>query len=53
MKKIDLGLLYKIEKVGEGVSLSKIDMVKVYYKGILFDGMVFDSLYDCNVFVEF
>lgn len=38
---------------GEGVSLVVIDMVKVYYCGILLDGIEFDFLYKCGEFVEF
>lgn len=53
VKKTDSGLLYKIEKAGEGASPSKTDMVKVHYKGTLPDGTVFDSSYDRNAPVEF
>ena len=53
LKKTDSGLLYKIEKAGEGASPSKTDVVKVHYKGTLPDGTVFDSSYDRNAPVEF
>ena len=53
VKKTDSGLLYKIEKAGEGANPSKTDMVKVHYKGTLPDGTVFDSSYDRNAPVEF
>ena len=53
VKKTDSGLLYKIEKAGEGASPSKTDMVTVHYKGTLPDGTVFDSSYHRNAPVEF
>lgn len=53
VKKTDSGLLYKIEKAGEGANPSKSDIVKVHYKGTLPDGTVFDSSYDRNSPVEF
>lgn len=53
VKKTDSGLLYKIEKAGEGASPNKSDIVKVHYKGTLPDGTVFDSSYERNSPIEF
>lgn len=53
VKKTASGILYKIEKAGEGSSPSKSDEVRVHYKGTLPDGTVFDSSYDRGQPVEF
>ncbi len=53
VKKTASGLLYKIEKAGEGSSPTKEDSVKVHYKGTLPDGTVFDSSYDRGEAIEF
>lgn len=53
VKKTNSGLLYKIEKAGEGASPKAQDTVKVHYKGTLVDGTVFDSSYDRGEPVEF
>lgn len=53
VKKTTSGILYKIEKAGEGSSPSKSDRVKVHYKGTLPDGTVFDSSYDRGQPIEF
>lgn len=53
VKKTDSGLLYKIEKAGEGASPSPADMVTVHYEGTLPDGTVFDSSYEHNTPIEF
>ena len=37
------GILYKVEKEGNGPKPTATDMVKVHYKGTLPDGTVFDS----------
>ncbi|MCW9710849.1 FKBP-type peptidyl-prolyl cis-trans isomerase [Avibacterium sp. 21-586] len=42
-KKTASGLMYRIEKAGEGAALKPDDMVKVHYTGKLADGTVFDS----------
>lgn len=53
VKKTASGLLYKIEKAGEGESPKATDTVKVHYKGTLPDGTVFDSSYDRGEPIEF
>lgn len=53
VKKTASGLLYKIEKAGEGSSPKATDTVKVHYKGTLTDGTVFDSSYDRGEPIEF
>lgn len=53
VKKTASGLLYKIEKAGEGKSPKAEDTVKVHYKGTLTDGTVFDSSYDRGEPIEF
>ncbi|MCW9699266.1 FKBP-type peptidyl-prolyl cis-trans isomerase [Avibacterium sp. 20-129] len=42
-KKTASGLMYRIEKAGEGVAIKPEDKVKVHYTGKLADGTVFDS----------
>lgn len=53
VKKTASGLLYKIEKAGEGASPKASDSVKVHYKGTLIDGSVFDSSYERGEPIEF
>ena len=53
VKKTASGILYKIEKAGEGESPTKENTVKVHYKGTLVDGTVFDSSYDRGEPLEF
>lgn len=53
VKKTASGLLYKIEKAGEGASPKATDTVKVHYKGTLTDGTEFDSSYARNEPIEF
>lgn len=53
VKKTASGLLYKIEKAGEGESPKATDTVKVHYKGTLPDGTVFDSSYERGEPIEF
>lgn len=43
VKKTESGLLYRIEKMGEGKSIKPTDRVKVHYTGKLANGKVFDS----------
>lgn len=42
-KKTASGLMYRIEKAGEGAAIKAEDLVKVHYTGKLADGSVFDS----------
>lgn len=53
VKETASGLLYKIEKAGEGSSPKAEDTVKVHYKGTLTDGTVFDSSYERGEPIEF
>ncbi|MCK3654929.1 peptidylprolyl isomerase [Pasteurellaceae bacterium Macca] len=53
VKKSTSGLLYKIEKAGEGNSPKATDTVKVHYKGTLTDGTVFDSSLERGQPIEF
>lgn len=43
VKVADSGLLYMVEKEGDGASPSEADSVTVHYEGKLVDGTVFDS----------
>lgn len=43
VKKTESGLLYRIEKAGEGKNIQATDLVKVHYTGKLANGEVFDS----------
>lgn len=43
VKKTESGILYRIEKMGEGKAISAEDVVKVEYTGKLANGEVFDS----------
>lgn len=47
------GLLYRIEKAGEGDIVEATDTVKVHYQGKLIDGEVFDSSYQRGEPIEF
>lgn len=53
VKKAASGLLYKIEKAGEGDSPKPEDTVKVHYKGTLPNGKVFDNSYERGEPLEF
>lgn len=52
---IDSGLQYQVLEFGEeGVQLLILeDIVEVYYKGMLCDGIVFDSFIECDKLVVF
>ncbi len=53
VKQTKSGLLYKIEKAGEGKSPKVEDTVKVHYEGTLTDGTIFDSSYKRGEPIEF
>ncbi|KGQ70131.1 peptidylprolyl isomerase [Chelonobacter oris] len=53
VKSTPSGLLYRIEKAGEGDSVEPTDTVKVHYQGKLIDGEVFDSSYQRGEAIEF
>ncbi len=45
-KKTDSGLVYKVEKVGNGKNFASTDRVRLNYKGMHVDGSVFDQSTD-------
>jgi len=47
------GLLYRVEREGEGASPDGNDIVEVHYEGRLIDGTVFDSSYARGETIEF
>ena len=49
----DTGLLYRVEREGEGASPDGNDMVEVHYEGRLIDGTVFDSSYERDETISF
>jgi FKBP-type peptidyl-prolyl cis-trans isomerase len=49
----DTGLMYRVEREGEGASPDGNDMVEVHYAGRLVDGTPFDSSYDRGETIEF
>ncbi|MDD1782157.1 FKBP-type peptidyl-prolyl cis-trans isomerase [Enterovibrio sp. ZSDZ35] len=48
VKTTDSGLMYQVEKMGDGEKPAAEDTVVVHYKGTLTDGTQFDSSYDRN-----
>lgn len=46
VEKTQSGLLYRIDKKGQGVNAKSSDTVVVHYKGTLINGTVFDSSYE-------
>lgn len=46
VKKTESGILYQVEKEGDGISPKATDTVVVNYEGTLVDGTKFDSSYD-------
>ncbi|SMB84205.1 FKBP-type peptidyl-prolyl cis-trans isomerase FkpA [Pasteurella testudinis DSM 23072] len=53
VKSMPSGLLYRIEKAGEGAQVEPTDTVKVHYQGKLIDGEVFDSSLQRGEPIEF
>lgn len=53
VKSTESGLLYKIEKAGEGETVEPTDTVKVHYQGKLISGEVFDSSHQRGEPIEF
>lgn len=53
VKSTESGILYKIEKQGEGQTAKPEDTVKVHYVGKLVDGTEFDSSYERGQPLEF
>jgi FKBP-type peptidyl-prolyl cis-trans isomerase FkpA len=53
VKSTKSGLLYHIEKAGEGNVVEPTDTVKVHYQGKLINGEVFDSSYQRGEPIEF
>lgn len=49
----DSGLMYRVEREGEGASPDGNDVVEVHYEGRLIDGTVFDSSYARGETIEF
>lgn len=49
----DSGLMYRVERAGEGASPDGNDVVEVHYEGRLIDGSVFDSSYARGETIEF
>jgi FKBP-type peptidyl-prolyl cis-trans isomerase FkpA len=47
------GLMYRVEREGEGASPDGNDVVEVHYEGRLIDGTVFDSSYARGETIEF
>jgi FKBP-type peptidyl-prolyl cis-trans isomerase len=50
---LDSGLMYVVEKEGDGASPASSDIVKVHYRGTTVDGTEFDSSYERGEPVEF
>lgn len=53
VEKTKSGLLYRIDKRGQGVNAKNTDTVVVHYKGTLINGTVFDSSYESKEPVTF
>ncbi len=53
LQKTESGILYEVEKMGEGPKPAATDKVKVHYEGKTTDGKVFDSSYERGQPAEF
>lgn len=49
----DSGLMYQVQREGDGASPGPRDVVEVHYEGRLVDGSIFDSSYERGETIEF